>query len=76
MWFNKISAHKHDTKLHGKSPTNLIAQTAKKILCSCLRKLDSCFFLSVASEVIVRKNSKQTLPQVEKVTVRKLTTGF
>ena len=31
-----------------------------------------CFFLSIVSEVTVRKNSKQTLPQVKKVTVQKL----
>ena len=34
------------------------------------------FFLSMVSEVIVRKNSKQTFPQVGKVTVQKLVTGF
>ena len=47
-----------------------------KILSSRLRKLDGCFFLKFGSEMTVRKNSKQTLPQVEKVTVQKLAIGF
>ena len=34
------------------------------------------FFLSMVSEVNVRKNSEQTLPQVEKVTVQILVIGF
>ena len=34
------------------------------------------FFLSMVSEVTFRKNSAQTLPQVEKVTAQKLVIGF
>ena len=58
MRFDQISNHKHDIYLYGKLSTKLLVQAANKntkIL--YLQKLDSS--LSMVSEVIDRKNSKQ-----------------
>ena len=58
MRFDQISNHKHDIYLYGKLSTKLLVQAANKntkIL--YLQKLDSS--LSMASEVIDQKNSKQ-----------------
>ena len=42
--FDQISDHKH-IYFNGKVSTKLVVQGAKKILTSCLRKLDGWFFL-------------------------------
>ena len=58
MRFDQISNHKHDIYLYGKLSAKLLVQAANKntkIL--YLQKLDSS--LSMASEVIDQKNSKQ-----------------
>ena len=60
-WFDQRSGHKHDIYLYGKLFPKLLTQAVIKLLSSCSRKLDGCFFLSIVLEVTVQKNSKQTL---------------
>ena len=57
-------------------PLSYSSKQLIKIQGPCLQKLYSCFSLSMVSEVTICENSKQTLPQVEKITVQKLVIGF
>ena len=54
----QISDHKHDIYFCRKLSTKLLAQSSNKV--------------SKVSEVTVPKKFKQTLPEVEKVTIQKL----
>ena len=70
--FDQISDHKHDIYLHGKLSTELLLQAANKNTKFMFMKTGQLLFLSMVLKVTVRKNSKQTLPLVEKVTMQKL----
>ena len=65
--FDQISCTKHDIYLYGKLSTKLLAKAAYKNIKFMFKKTERLFFfLIMASEVAARKNSKQTIPDVEK----------
>ena len=71
--FDQISDHKHDIYLYVKLSTKLTSAISRVHV---YKNWTVAFFLSMVLEVTVGKNSKQTLPQVEKVTVYKFVITF
>ena len=66
MRFDQIIDHKHDIYLNGKLSNKLLSQTANKNTKFMFAKTGRFFFVSMISEVTVRKNSKQTCLWLEK----------
>ena len=63
--FDQISDHKYDIYVYGKVITKLLALAANKNTYHVFQNWAVAFFLSMVSEVAVRKNSKQTLLYVK-----------
>ena len=73
---DQTNDHKHGIYRYVKLSTNLLEQAANKNTNFMFIKTGELLSLSMISEVFVHKNSKQTLPQFEIVTVQGFAIGF